>query len=563
MRTPARNAADGRSRARPLAALALLGAFLVAGLCARPAAAWQEREHLLLGEQAWGAALAGCEATLDSLPPEAERQTWKDPHLALAGGRSFAGLCAWLARHDRRPDRFLARGRTVYESLWGLDSARVEGSWRLRHGWLDAVRSGHDPATTDHDVAAAWLLHHLMALRLARQAGVAGGAEQRTLEDALAFEAAAQGYLADAFSAPHLLPPPRGPLVLLESANQQQAHAARSAAGAFVINGRGDAWQTFGDRLLGWYAPSDEHVLEACASSLRELFVVWLVSRGQALPDTLGKWWEASGGQGALARAVPAWTATLNGREACARDGLPTVRLLPVPVRATWSLRGPAADAGSASARRHLPQVREPGGHDPGLMRGEVARLPLRAAFPEWMRPDALVSGDPARVLREDANVASVLFVPDRDPGPSFVGTVARVGVGFERGPGSGSGMVAGLGWGFIDERLGLANVSVETLFSPRQGSEDRTLIAPAFGFGVVLPGVNRLHSTGRLRLEGGYAWGLGSGPRAHGPLFGVGLESPVLPLGFTFAGVAARAMYRWTWLERTVPGVTLELVFQ
>jgi hypothetical protein len=102
--------------------------------------------------------------------------------------------------------------------------------------------------------------------------------------------------------------------VLLESANQEQAHAARSGAGAFVINGRGDAWQTFGDRLLGWYAPSAEHVLEACASSLRELFVVWLVSRGQALPDTLGKWWEASGGPGALARPCQRGPPTPNGK---------------------------------------------------------------------------------------------------------------------------------------------------------------------------------------------------------------------------------------------------------
>ena len=48
-----------------------------------------------------------------------------------------------------------------------------------------------------------------------------------------------------------------------------------------MINARGDAWQTFGDRLLTWYGPTYAHVLEACVSSLREVLLAWRMAAGE------------------------------------------------------------------------------------------------------------------------------------------------------------------------------------------------------------------------------------------------------------------------------------------
>jgi hypothetical protein len=560
-------------------------ALALAALALAPAGAraWTVEEHRLLADSALA-------RTCDGWPAH---DAWTLRAVAGSGSTAgggpldtlgFGGISAWSAGDDRAMGRRHERDRTVLEQLRRLTAARLDSLARGAAAGDAALLGARGPRARARlarlelpNPVASFLQHHGVALRLARAAGEAGRAgpdraPPPMLRRALVYEAIAQGYLADAFAAGHLMTPAGARPGGFDPLNLRHAHDHWSNLGAYVINGRGETWQTFGDRLLLWYGPSFAHVFEASVTSLRELLLVYHAARGGPMPAPLAAWGDsiAAARGTSRERLADAWCASHEGPGYLATVRLPTLTLIPTPVVATWSVRTEARDAHGLRRRHHYPQLAEPGGHDPSLDRADVARLPARAAVPEWMIPDTLFAADPVALVRAHPDFASARFAQATEPPPTYAGPLVFAGVAWngERGGGEvGHGL--GLGFGLVGESTVLVDrVSLDLVFmTPASGPGPRWTLVRA-GASPSLPrfGIWRAwwaRWVDRARFEVGRGWTRDGGVSADGDHFALALESPTLHVGFAYTGLTVRVGYQWTDLDRPRRGPAVGVVLQ
>ena len=532
-------------------------ALVVAGLGPRPALGWTTPEHRVLADSALSAALGDLGAPDRLLVRSAVAAVPPGPARGGPEPPGFGSACAWAARDDRAQARYHLRGRTTLEEL---ASFRAPGP--------------DSPAgVTARNVVAAYLGHHLRALALAHLAGAqpAAGGGQDLLVEAFSREALAQGYLADAFAAGHLMPPAQIRLAGLLPLHRRHAHDYYASQGAYVINARGDAWQTFGDRLLLWYGPTYAHVLEACVTSLREVLLTWTMARGE-VPAPLATWADsvARPRYPTRARMVAAWLARHDGPRVLEQVALPSLTLVPMPVVAAWSVRTQERDAHGLRRRRFYPQLSDAGGHDPTLDARDVAQLPSRGAVPSWMVPESLFTLDPGVLVREDRTFASVRYAQPRALPPRDAGPVLALGeVRDEAASGGSTSRTLSLGYVVAGEPPALLHqLSLEgVLMEPAHGG--RPGIAAFMVAGNLKPpgiGIWRrppLRWLENVRFGAGHAWTRGGAPFEDGARYVLGLESPALPIGASGASMTLRLERQWMQLARARRGLGFEVVLQ
>ena len=538
-------------------------AMLLAGTV--PCRGWQQPEHAEMAELCLRQVIDECGLDLDC-----RAVVWQ--------GRTFAELSAWSAREDRKSTRFQRRGQTVLEQLRGLSREQLAAALASHLGDTEATASSEasgeviwpeiSPAELpSRNVLGNYLVHHLIALHYGQRAGQLPERHDEAWSHALAYEAMALGYLCDAFSSSHLLMRDRNFFSLLHPFNSRQAHDHFRGVGVYVLDSRGEVWQTFGDGLLFWYRSTREHVQEACLSSLRELLVVYSFAGGVSEPPaSLAEWmsdWLAEFAPRAdVPSAVRAWLATQDGDHYYTVLQMPTLLRLPMVVAATWSRKLPGSDEFGVHLRRHYPQLREDGCHDPDLHGIDPAFLQARAAVPDWLVLPGLPSEDPGALVRNDREVASVRFIQERQAPPSFTGGLLVLGGGWFGLERTGTaGGTFGVGFGLIDEMIpfrrlpNLRRISLELSYQPHVGEEGRKILSPAVAFQIHLPRLFSLH------IESGYAYGMETPYLQKGPKTAIGFSTQTLPLGFIEIGVALRAKYQVLYLDDIVSGAFLEIV--
>jgi hypothetical protein len=545
-------------------------AIFFVGMASSLTLAWEKDEHRQIAEKALAAVLAECRADIQEMfmNPSAENRSLRSGK-ALWGGKTFGEISSLASGKDVSRSRFHERGRTIAQQLAPLSASLIEAVWNECTGknlsnnltrtapWASLF----SVELPKHNVVANYLVHHITALRFAQIAGQEKERGETALRLALVYEAAAQSYLTDAFSSGHMFVSLNDAFSRLHPINNREGHDFFRNEGAYVLNSRGDVWQTFGDKLLFWYAPTYRHVLEACVTSLREIFLVFSVTRNTGTVPAGLKEWALSSSQGvSLEEMVRNWTVIQDGEKYYSEVRMPTLLLLPVPISATWSMRSDQVDEHGIRRRKHYPQLRERGLHDPDLEGIDLDFIYPREAVPEWMVPDFLTDKAPADVVKSHPDIASVRYIQPRDFPPSYKGTLFHLGGGtvFDR-MGSGFGSMAGLGYGLNDELFLFNKVSFDLKVMPSLDEGRRLLISPQFGFGLILPAPFKLWKA--YRFEIGYAFGLQSPYEENGWNFAFGIESPTIPLGFTYSGLTLRLQYRIFYLERRIQGLFFELV--
>ncbi len=477
---------------------------------------WDTNEHQFLADSAF--AHTGTQSEL-----------WKQLPFGLKDREArFGERVAQYAKEDFASNRFHERGRTIPDQLRSL--ARPD------------------------NVVAAFLHHHLKALELASAAD---------FEGALESEAHAQGYLADAFSAGHILSYNRGMLAPLQKRNRVEAHSYHRDRGVYVVNGRGDLWQTFGDGLLHWYPPTYQAVLEACETSLKELLVVSIVAAGWGtVPDELDDWLRRVAPGKTADDVVASWLEDREGSAYYSELRLPSLMFIPMPVSASWSHRTDERDDHGSRIRHHYLQFREDGCHDPDLHGIDTDFLYSLESVPEWMVPPPLRDGLPGvadLLITTDSNWASVRWVQQRYAPPSYKGLLLQWGGQLTIGPDdTRTGGTVGVGYGLWDDLLLIKNVSCAATFMPSLHEPNHLLLVGSAGLSLDLPGNGWLNA---LRFEGGLGFGIGEDFDDVGPLFALGCDSKKIPLKFTYAGLIVRAKYQWLYLDTPLGGPVIELV--
>ncbi|MCX6835587.1 MAG: hypothetical protein NTW07_10730, partial [candidate division Zixibacteria bacterium] len=367
--------------------------------------AWDKEEHRLLADSVFSSVMRDCATEMT-----AERLTSESP--------AFGNKAAQLVANDFDRARFHKRGQTVMDQLTELS---VES--------LNAPGGATSPAPSVDNVVAAFFLSHIRAMRIASEAGSSNLDDSSALVMALHEEALAQGYLADAFAAGHILSYNDLPLSFLQRRNRIEAHNYHRDRGVYVINGRGDVWQTFGDGLLHWYPPTYRAVFDACAISLKEVLVVWYVSHGVELPESLAVWLKDVAKEKTPGEVVHWWLSGHTGPEYYRVIRLPSLMCLPMPITATWSYRTDEIDEHGARQRHHYPQLRENGYHDPDLADIDDALLYSSESVPEWMIPEPLRAASSVtahELIKSDPNWASVRYVQNRHAPPSYRGLLLQ-----------------------------------------------------------------------------------------------------------------------------------------
>ena len=261
---------------------------------------------------------------------------------------------------------------------------------------------------------------------------------------------------------------------------------------------------------------------------------------------------------------VASWLSNHAGTEYYSEIRLPSLLCLPMPVAAAWSFRTDSLDQHGVRTRHNYPQLREVGLHDPDSDELDFDFLYRRSTVPAWMVPEPLRDESTAAafdLIKSDPNWASVRYTQNRTAPPSYKGFLVQMGgqVTLRNGQ-SRVGGSFGLGYGILDDLFLVKNVSVATTFLPSFHEVNNRLQTLTGGLDVDLPGNGWPQA---IRLEGGGAIGWGGNLDDFGPVFVLGLDSKVIPLGFTYAGLSCRLQYQWFSLDRPVSGPALILILQ
>ena len=355
--------------------------------------------------------------------------------LELAFGRDDPGFGASAAAciHEGDPGRQHPLGSTVLTELRVLDSATLQ---RFLEDNQDKAPKGN--------VSSSFLVHHWRALQLSARADDIEGLRVALLE-----EARSLSYLMDAFSSSNFFFPGRDPLDWLHSVNNRERRRAFQFMGAYVMDSRGEVWQSFGDGLLQWHPKSLEMVELAVLAALREFFAVYY---GESAPLALATWRDEHSPRDDALAWVASWLEPSDGVVFYQEHRMPSLLHIPMAISATWSERDPSRVEHGIASRFHWPQLKDTGGHDPDLTAQLVARLPAGDELPTWLHFPLLKTSSPSRLLLENPDVASVRFEQQVSIPPTFKGGLLVFGLGSNlRGENSTWLLSGGLGWGIAD----------------------------------------------------------------------------------------------------------------
>jgi hypothetical protein len=507
--------------------------------------------------------------------------------------KRFGEIAASSEPAHLSPCRFHRRGKSVLQQLEELRPDDIQAGIRACQ---DAVGIGAPVlpsiALSGQNVISNFLLHHLVALHIAEAAAKAQSNRAALLKAALHYEAIAEGFLVDGFSSGHMLVPLGDFLCSLHSVNNVEAHDFYSSVGLFVINSRGEAWQTFGDGVMQWYPATYMHAHDACCVSMREVFLVYSFFEDSLdIPQQLTLNLDLPPEH--LGLTVRRWLLPDAGDYFYTTLKLPSLLGLPMPVSATWSVRSEKAGWQGKLAREHFPQIcggeEQPAFADSSLTGIERRLLYSWDSMPDWMLPDAWVpahySGgknirdlsDARRdsivfdLIRWDTTTASVRFVQEVNYPPSYAGLILGVGWGIvdDGSPASG---IAGISIGYAPRFAFLRDffvplrISVAASYSHWLDGTNRKVLQASAGSTIPFAGSSWNSGSSfrfleNLRLDIGWSWGLTAPLQSSGLAIGIGLESGVIPIGFTYAGVLVRPMLSYSFMKPGFFGASLQVL--
>ena len=482
---------------------------------------------------------------------------------SLWNGKSFADVSVAFSENDLSFARSHKAGRSIFEQLKSLPPSLIENTWRAVES--DTIVKSLE--RKDKNVVVNYLLHHLVALQFANRAGEKAASRQQDLKLALRYEAIALSYLVDAFSSAHIFIHYKF-LSWLQTCNYRKAHSFFQSKGAFVINSKGEVWQTFGDRLMLWYEPTYRHVLNAATTSLHE---VLLVFHSAVTPDRLPVRLSSLGDSLAERYNVDTWLDMRSGgQDYYTILKMPSLLHLPMPVTATWSKKD-IVDKYGIHQRIHYPQLREKGFHDPDLEETIRERLWKREAipnfldslffqkfreeFPEKHKKTPKDKDEFARtIVRDDTNFASVRFIQPREFLPSYFGLLVNAAGGGSLNGDLKSSFAVGLGFGILDNLLFLNNVSTDLVYQRILANDDRHFYMLTLGGGISLP----TNFVKAFRIELGPAT---EKFRDFGYKIAAGIELPMVEVPFTYAGLTSRIMVQRIFAGSSLHGVYFQIV--
>ncbi len=518
---------------------------------------WEKEEHRMLADLAFDSTLSFCGIEFtDSLiffPGKngsitLNRKLWKN--------RTFGNISAFFSGDDISQSRCQSRGLTINQQLKSLSPAYIDEVWdRIKKspGDINSVEVSNQNAVFNY------LLYHLIALRFAKLSANESDNNPQALRNALIYEAVAQSYLSDAFSSGHLLLFVSDFLAPLNSFNIQIAHDYYCSEGVYVINSNGECWQAFGDKLLQWYPYSFNRVLEACAVSLRELFLVYYTSLGNIeLPEHLDGWAQSIADGTTIEKLSDSWAVSNDGDKYYSEIKMPALLCIPIPVAATWSVHTERKDEYGYYKRKHYPQLKEDKFHDPDLKDIDEDFLYSKKSIPGWMIPEFLPNDTLTNLIRYQPDIASVRYIQNRSLPPSLTGHLLNAGgaIVFNK-DNYLNGAFLGTGWGFADIFLVMIKPSVNISAMRFFGRNEGWLLMGDLGFAINVPVFSVLNP----RFDIGYIWGFQSPYEGGAGKFSLGLESETLPLGFTYAGLTFRIKSQFLFFRKTLYSQVLEVV--
>jgi len=474
----------------------------------------------------------------------------------LWNGETFGKISAIFSGDDISQSRCHIRGYTIKQQLEPLSAEIIDKVWERIKNSPDDIKSVE---ITNQNVVFNYLLYHIIALRFAELSGKELENSSEFLRYALIYEAVAQSYLSDAFSAGHLLLYLSDFFAPLNSYNNQISHDFYCSEGVYVLNARGDCWQTFGDKLMRWYAPSFNRIFEACIESLRELFLVYFVCNNIEMPQQLNKCSKLTANGITLEDLSDSWVTTNDGEKYYSEIKMPALLCIPVPIAATWSVRTKQKDKYGIHKRKHYPQLSEEKFHDPDLNEIDTKFLYSKNSIPNWMMPKFLPNDTLQNLIRYHPDVASVRYRQNRFLPPSYQGFLLSAGgtTVFSNDKNK-FGVSLGIGWGVADEFLFIITkpsviVSVIYLFSDNR----KWLLMADIGFGINTPVFGNFYP----RIDFGYSRGFQSPYKGGAGKIALGLDSETLPLDFTYAGLTFRLKYQFIFFDKTFHSPVLEII--
>ena len=518
---------------------------------------WEKDEHQILANLAFDSTLSFCGIkftdSLIFLPGQ-------DVDIILGkefwNGESFGKIAAIFSGGDVSQSRCQIRGYTINQQLEPLSAEIIDNVWERIKNSPDDIKSVE---VTDQNVVFNYLLYHLIALRFAELSGKEHPDAKEFMRYALIYEAVAQSYLSDAFSAGHLLLYLFDYLAPFSNYNNQVTHDFYCTEGVYVLNAQGDCWRTFGDRLMQWYSPSYNHVLEACTKSLRELFLVYFVSHKVEVPRPLSKWANSIDSELSAGELIEPWLITYRGDKYFSENKMPVLLCIPIPVAATWSVRTEQVNRYGIHKRKHYPQLSEKKFHDQDLNEIDTEFLYSKSLIPDWMIPEFLPNDTLQNLIRYHPDVASVRYMQKRYLPPSYQGFLLSAGgtIVFNNDE-TNFGTSLGVGWGFADEFL-FAITKPSLIFSGMYFFSDNSewLLTADMGFGINIPVFNIFYP----RFEFGYSWGFQSPYKGGAGMIALGLDSKTVPLGFSYAGLTFRLKYQFIFFDKTLSSPVLEII--
>ena len=471
-------------------------------------------------------------------------------------GESFGKISAIFSGDDISQSRCQIRGYTINQQLEPLSAEFIDKVWERIKNSPDDIKSVE---VVNQNVVYNYLLYHIIALRFAELSGKKHNADDEYIRYSLIYEAVAQSYLSDAFSAGHLLLYLFDYLAPFSNYNNQVTHDFYCSEGVYVLNAQGDCWRTFGDKLMQWYSPSFNRVLEACVKSLHELFLVYFVSNNISLSQQLSKWIKSIANGITIEELSDSWVTTNDGVKYYSEIKMSALLCMPMPIAATWSVRIDQIDSYGIHKRKHYPQLSEEKFHDPDINDIDTEFLYSRSSIPDWMIPEFLPNDTLQNLIRYHPDVASVRYIQKRYLPPSYQGYLLSAGgtIVFSDDK-NNFGASLGIGWGVADEFLFIITkpsliVSAMYLFSDNR----EWLLMADMGFGINIPVFNMFYP----RFEFGYSWGFQSPYNGGAGKIALGLDSKTLPLGFTYAGLTFRLKYQFIFFDKTLSSPVFEII--
>jgi hypothetical protein len=541
-------------------------------LTCRTAATSQSHDmHGRIVDTAFAMVLRDVSASLPGSCPSLLRLTESSQGFNIEGaGKISFGNLAELDSTSHLSMSHLQKYRSsILDQLRDLDSstllADISSHEELvtdstRHITRDGLQAVFSAEQSGLNVIDNFLIYHLIALHLVRNAGAGGGRPCEALFSALVYEARAQNFLVDASSSGHMLVPPRELFGFIPPSNRQSAHDNFSSEGTYVMNSLGDQWQNFGDRLMEWYPATRQHLLDACTTSLRELFLVF--GRSQGLGEDSPAMQRLCFGlliePATIDERIASWVGRSTPSDYYASVQMPSLLRLPFPISATWSVRSETTDTLPARfnpliahRRIHYPQIKN-SPFSPGLQDNSNSEyndndfMFESSAFPAWLMPEHWVNKNSLRgrtfaslsvagrdslaafLIHRDTDVAAVRFIQVRDQPPSYDGLLLSGGFGYlwNVTPAAEPAWSVSLGYGFQadilkDLKIGavgiLSRPSVLAEFTSSTHSPSARLWSLSAGFDVwyanIQIGAARFDQAGEhsYALLEGFGFDLGS----------------------------------------------------